>query len=88
MKSAKINFETFGTNEFGIINPTRKAHLGDTIEQTFKNCLNSLPKHISKGWETITFDFENETIEVVKQWLIETDWNFNSSVNITQKIQS
>ena len=81
----KIQFEVMGTNEFGIFHVKRKAKKGFDEEETFRNCLKSLPKYISKGWESITFDFDIKTIEVSKYCLIETNYDFHNSINVTLK---
>ena len=83
MEKSKINFETCWKKGRWVYS-IDETHLGSTPEETFKNALNSLPKHISKAWESITFDFEDETIKVLKEWLNKTGWDFESSVIITQ----
>lgn len=83
MKTFKIEFTVLSTNEFGMVNVNRTAKEGNTAEETFLNCLNSLPKRIEKGWQAIEFDFEGQTFDVSKHHLIETNWDFNNSVDIT-----
>lgn len=71
-----------GTNEFGIFHVTRRSSLGVTAEETFRKCLASLPKRISKGWQSIEFDFDGQNHDVSKHHLIETNFDFDNSVSI------
>ena len=65
-------FNSIGTKEINF------KQQGDK-ESTFKNIFNSFTKNLDKNWESIEFDFNNETILVCKHWLKETDFNFNLS---------
>jgi hypothetical protein len=79
-----VEFTITGTNEFGWFTTTKKC----TIERHFSNediflsCWRSLPKRLDKGWESISFVNEGETIEVLKHWLEETDFDFSQSHTI------
>lgn len=79
----KIEFTVLTGNEFGLANIKRKAQLGFSMEDTFRNCLKSLPKRISKGWHSIEFEFEGRTVDVSKHHLIETDWDFQQSFTLS-----
>ena len=87
MKSSKINFTVGFRTEFGNATDKRKCTKGTTAEETFKSALSSLPKRISKTWESIEFEFENEKITVCEHWLEETDFNFSQS-HTTEPIEN
>ena len=54
----------------------------ESVEETFNSILKTLNKSDSKNWQSIEFDFDNDTILVCKHWLIETDFNFSLSHQI------
>jgi hypothetical protein len=47
-----------------------------------KEILEDNLRQIEKGWESISFINEGETIEVFRHWLIETDFDFSQSHTI------
>ncbi len=51
-------------------------------ETTFRNIWKSFNKTLDKNWQSVEFEFNNETILVCKHWLIETDFNFEESHQI------
>ena len=68
-------FNSLGTKE---INFTPK----EDKETTFRSIWKSLNKTLDKNWQSIEFDFNNETILVCKHWLKETNFNFEQSHQI------
>ena len=70
---------TFLNTEFNSLN-TREIKFNETdnIENDFKTILNLLPKFISKDWEMI----ETDNWQIQKHHLIETDFNFNLSLEL------
>jgi len=80
MKKAII---TLGITEFNSIG-TKEINFKDfeDKETTFRNILKSLNKFLDNNWQSIEFEFENETILVCKHWLKETDFNFDLSHKI------
>jgi hypothetical protein len=55
---------------------------GKDLESTFKLIWKSFTKSLDKNWESVEFQFNNETILVCKHWLIETDFDFSNSHQI------
>ena len=68
-------FNSIGTKEF-------KFKEKENAENTFKSICKSFNKTLNKNWQSIEFDFNNETILVCKHWLIETNFNWNESHQI------
>ena len=54
----------------------------DNAEDTFKNIWKSFNKTLDKNWQSIEFEFNNQTILVCKHWLKETNFNFQESHQI------
>lgn len=75
MKNKKITAKIYWHNEFGFITTDFKVQPKETKEDTFKEILNTIPKKTLKTWESISF----EDIEVRKDWLIETNFDFSKS---------
>ncbi len=76
-----IKFELQGTNEFGWFTTERKAKTEAPewdLETIFRDCLKSLPKRLN-NWESLSFETSEEKVEVRKDWLEETDWDFSMS---------
>lgn len=80
MATKKITAKVSWHNPFGFVTTDVKAHPKDTPEETFREILNVLPKKVSKTWESISFD----NLEVRKDWLIETDFDFSKSHQIIE----
>ena len=78
----KTIISTDWNTKFGSATDKRKIEIKETPEETFINALNSLPKKIQKNWEQIYFDFHGNTFLIMKNWLIETDFNFELSHEI------
>ena len=51
-------------------------------ETTFRNIWKSFNKTLDKNWQSVEFEFNNETILVCKHWLIETNFNWEESHQI------
>jgi hypothetical protein len=68
-------FNSMGTKEINFKEQEDK-------ETTFRSIWKSFNKTLDKNWQSIEFDFNNETILVCKHWLIETDFNFEQSHQI------
>jgi hypothetical protein len=68
-------FNSMGTKEINFKEQEDK-------ETTFRSILKSFNKTLDKNWQSIEFDFNNETILVCKHWLIETEFNFEQSHQI------
>ena len=68
-------FNSIGTKEF-------KFKEQEDAEDTFRSICKSFNKTLNKNWQSIEFDFNNETILVCKHWLIETNFNWNESHQI------
>ena len=70
---------TFLNTKFNSLN-TREIKFNETdnIENDFKTILNLLPKFIAKDWEMI----ETDNWQIQKHHLIETDFNFNLSLEL------
>ena len=62
----------------------RKCETGLTPEETFKNCLKTLPKRILKTWSKVSFNQDGYNYSVQKHWLVETNYDFHNSVLITK----
>lgn len=74
--SFDVNYRTeFG----GFPKETRKAIFKNDVEEFFKEILNCLPKRILKTWESIEFTFNNNRYEIRKDWLEETNYDFQKS---------
>ena len=82
----KLQFTVEGTNEFGWFSITRKCIIesNSSNEDIFRSCWKSLPKRLDKGWESISFINEGETIEVCKHWLEETGLDFSQSHTVVK----
>ena len=59
-----------------------KCDIGDTYEQTFKNAIKKLNKSLSENWISIEIEIGGQTIELSKDLLIETNFDFNNSISI------
>lgn len=68
-------FYSLGTKEV-------KFKQQDTCEETFIVIWKSLNKTLDKNWESIEFEFNNQSILVCRHWLQETDFNFSQSHQI------
>ena len=79
MKTNNIDFTVDFRTEFGNATDKRKCAIADTAEQTFKNALGKMTKQIAKTWEVIEFPFNGEKIVVSRDWLIETDFDWEQS---------
>lgn len=69
--TAKISWHT----KIGFTITDFKVNPKESQEDTFKEILKTLPNKILKTWESISFD----NIEVRKDWLLETNFDFNRS---------
>ncbi len=90
-----IEFTIDGTNEFGWFTSTKTVLLRKprnpfdfllasslSNEEVFRFCWKTLSKRLDKGWESISFVNEGETIEVFRHLLIETNFDFSQSHTI------
>lgn len=73
-----VDFRT----EFGLACAVKKCDTGDTMEQTFKNALNSLNKLQTKTWECISFPFGDEAVTVMEHHFTETNFDFEQSAQV------
>ncbi len=71
-------FNSFGTKKIFV-----KNGIGANSEETFKNILKSFSKTLTKNWESVEFEFNLSTFLVCRQWLIETnfDWEQSHQIN-------
>jgi hypothetical protein len=79
---AKISFKIPEFHSMGIKEINFKEQVDK--ETTFKSIWKSFNKNLDKNWQSIEFDFNNETILVCRHWLIETNFDFNNSHQITE----
>ena len=95
MKSIEFTIE--GTNEWGWFTSTRTVLLRAprnpfdfllasslSNEEVFRFCWKTLSKRLEllKGWESISFVNEGETIKIFRHLLIETNFDFSQSHTI------
>ena len=78
----RILFTVHLTTEFGLGIDKRKCHLADNPEETFMNAWKSLPKRQDKNWFTITWEQDGKHFEVDRQLLFDSNFDFNSTVEI------
>lgn len=80
MKTAIVSFTIPQFNSIS----TKEINFKDAEdkETTFRNIWKSFNKSLDKNWQSIEFEFNNETILVCKHWLRETDFNFELSHQI------
>ncbi len=78
--TATINFKIPEFNSIG--SKEVKFKQQDTCEETFREIWKSLNKTLDKNWESIEFEFNNQSILVCRHWLQETDFNFSQSHQI------
>lgn len=74
---AKVSFKIPEFNSIGTKEINFKEQ--EDKETTFRNIWKSFNKTLDKNWQSIEFDFNNETILICKNWLIETNFDFNKS---------
>ena len=72
MKTRKIPIKISWHTEFSFVSTNFKVEPKPTQEDTFQEILKIIPKKVLKTWESISF----ENIEVRKDWLLETDFDF------------
>lgn len=77
---AQINFKIPQFNSLGSKEVKFKEQ--NTCEETFREIWKSLNKTLDKNWESIEFEFNNQSILVCRHWLQETDFDFNQSHKI------
>ena len=82
MKTFRLEFGILEFNSIGS-KEIKMNEILDTAEQTFNACLLLIPKRLLKTWQSIEFEFNNQTILVCKHWLIETNFDFENSHQIT-----
>lgn len=79
----KIAIVNFGIPEFNSLATKEvKFKEQENKENTFISILKSFNKTLDKNWQSIEFEFNNETILVCKHWLHETNFNFEESHQI------
>jgi hypothetical protein len=77
---ATINFKITEFHSLGSKEVNFKHQ--ETCEDTFRSIWKSLNKTLDKNWQSIEFEFNNETILVCRHWLKETNFNFQESHQI------
>ena len=80
----KTQFAIMLTTEFGIGRDKRQVTTQENAEETFRLMLNNLPKRILKFWVSMEFEFAGQLIDVSKEHLIETDWDFSKSISVEE----
>jgi hypothetical protein len=86
---SKTTFTVTYINKFNsIIDLDIKCNIGINAEQTFKNTLNTLPKKVEKTWENISFNQENKNFSIRRDWIHETNFNFEKSCLVTSLIDN
>lgn len=83
-RKQKIEFTINLHTEFGIGSDVRKAHKGETPEETFKNIWNSLPKRHDKNWFLISFEQDGKEFEIDRQLFRENRFDFNLTIENNQ----
>jgi len=74
---------TFGIPEFNSIGTKELSfNSQENAENTFKSIWKSFNKMLDQNWQSIEFEFNNETILVCKHWLQETNFNWEQSHQI------
>jgi hypothetical protein len=74
---------SFSISEFHSLSTKDVRFLAkDNAEDTFISIWKSFTKTLDKNWQSIEFEFNNETILVCKHWLKETNFNFQESHQI------
>lgn len=80
----KTQFNIMLTTEFGIGRDKRQVTTQQNAEETFRLMLNKLPKRIGKSWFSMEFEFNGQLIDVSKDHLIETNWDFSNSITVEE----
>ena len=85
MKTKKIIVNASWHTEFSFviidfIVQSFKVEHKNTQEETFQETLKVIPKKVLKTWESMEF----ENIEVRKDWLLETDFDFTKSHQVLE----
>ena len=80
MKTKKIIVKVSWHTEFSFVTTEFKVEPKNTQEETFQETLKVIPKKVLKTWESMEF----ENIEVRKDWLLETDFDFTKSHQVLE----
>ncbi len=80
MKTKKIIVKVSWHTEFSFVTTDFKVEPKNTQEETFQETLKVIPKKVLKTWESMEF----ENIEVRKDWLLETDFDFTKSHQVLE----
>jgi len=83
-KKTRIDFKVHLHTEFGLGLDLRKAHLGDTPEETWKSILNNLPKNQQKRWFSITWEQDEKEFDMSREGWFDSDFNFDESVEVVE----